>query len=125
MRIIVTTQHIGRGTPLEIWNCPLALALCELTGGGPVSVSGSKAYLVRLDCVLALPECAREFVHAFDSGEPVAPFEFDLDLPGEPDVSLSPQSTLDRGQRSEVRTQRSAKKAEKTRHLRCFLTSDF
>ena len=78
MRVIVKQEHIDKGLPYECTVCPIALALQEYTGQ-QWQVQVCTAYSPRTPTTYyRLPPEASRFIHAFDKGEPVAPFEFDL-----------------------------------------------
>lgn len=77
--IHVNAEHIRHGISQECCHCPVALALFEQTKT-PYVVAG--CHVVGLDKVeIPLPENARAFIAAFDEGEPVKPFAFEIDLP--------------------------------------------
>lgn len=84
MRIDVTQEDIDRGTPDNCLYCPVARALNRVLPNEVFAVR--KAEIIRaLDedgetQVIAPPQEVIDFVAAFDSCEPVAPFSFELDL---------------------------------------------
>lgn len=84
MKITVTEEHIKHGIVRSVYNCPIALALKDCT-------RDEHAYAGVIDFKVcnnyyAPPEKALDFIQAFDSGEFVVPFEFEL---GEPKVFAS------------------------------------
>lgn len=80
MKVIVTERHIKAGKRGDCWNCPIALAICDVTG------LGMDAYRVMVLPARAtvggtryeLPAAAKTFVADFDDKEPVSPFVFEL-----------------------------------------------
>ena len=71
MKVKVTQEHINKGLKGSSCYCPIALAI------GPNCVVqyshitiGNKEYRT--------PQAVFEFLHAFDNGLPVKPFEFEL-----------------------------------------------
>jgi len=77
MTIKVTQEHIRNGKRSRSTECPVALAILESTGHYPqVFKTG-----VRLGRDWFYhTKATEEFINAFDSDRPVAPFEFDLPL---------------------------------------------
>lgn len=84
MRVKVTQRHIERATKNDCQSCPIAIAIRDLgmlevyvADGGEDEISfldpKSGKYV---DCVIS--EATREFIDAFDNGEKVKPFSFDL-----------------------------------------------
>lgn len=77
MKIQVTQQEIDNGTRQKASCCPVALA---------VSLATQRDARVTADTirfgwkVYITPEPAASFIEAFDAGEPVSPFEFELEL---------------------------------------------
>ena len=79
MRVQVKQAHIDAGIPRHASYCPIALALKEQTGE-LWTVTDDVAYPDKLTAPLGeLPVQVREFILAFDTGEPVQPFEFELE----------------------------------------------
>ena len=80
--IEVSQAAIDNGVRGRSERCPLALAYRTHYGrrGLPVSVRSNelRAYWGRYRHSYALPEDAREFIRAFDAGEPVKPFTLAL-----------------------------------------------
>jgi hypothetical protein len=85
--INVTAEHIAKGEHDSCRFCPVALAMKEAfpdaelvavdsahvtMGGGP-----RRGGWIELD----LPDAATRFIEAFDVGDPVQPFTFELDYP--------------------------------------------
>lgn len=81
--IEVTEEDIANGQPRIAFSCPVALAISRVTGRR-ATVSYSHIYLGLLaasgqpDWRLTPPALAR-WLHAYDNGEEVGPFSFDLD----------------------------------------------
>jgi len=82
--ITVTAEHIARGVADSCDHCPVALAIREALPHGPglwvdsahVTV-GKPGHWTEVD----LPDTVTHFIEAFDGGDPVRPFTFDLDYP--------------------------------------------
>jgi len=87
-RVEVTAEDILNGRPRQVCGCPVALAICRALGVRPEDAllgvyPGEIRIWERLtlpSCRLAVPPEVSQFIRAFDSGEPVEPFAFDLDL---------------------------------------------
>jgi hypothetical protein len=83
VRIEVTVEDIRAGRPGEAGACPVALALCRATGRPwavcPEELFGRFDGPVRAPGLDAPPEVTT-FVLAFDRGEAVSPFSFDLEV---------------------------------------------
>lgn len=78
MKIKVKQCHIDKGEVGVFSKCPVALAISEVTGDRtlvtPYAIcSGSVKNRVRT------PHEVRIFMKKFDSGDPVEPFEFELE----------------------------------------------
>lgn len=80
----MTAEDIATGAPSECTDCPLAYAISRHINATP-AVFGDVVELDirrrRIAEQIPLPDVARSFVARFDCGLPVAPFEFDLDIP--------------------------------------------
>lgn len=76
MRIDVTQEHIDKGLTGSCSRCPVALALWDV--GIPAVVHYDTAETYRDEIIL--PVSARAFIAAFDDGEPVKPFHFDIEV---------------------------------------------
>ena len=74
MIIKVEQKHIENGVPQCDWQCPVAQAIFEPDKFWNVSV-GSEEIILN-ETSYAAPELVKNFVLNFDSGLPVAPFEF-------------------------------------------------
>jgi hypothetical protein len=85
--VSVTAGHIAKGVRDSCWLCPVALAVKEAfpdaelvavdsahitMGGGPLRGGRTE---------IDLPDAATRFIEAFDLGDPVGPFTFELDYP--------------------------------------------
>lgn len=84
MRVEVTADDIRSGTPSDCHYCPVALAVARAAGTNPGSVSVDGVYVTieqfdRTERNYEPPALVDEFVKAFDAGESVIPFSFDLD----------------------------------------------
>ena len=80
----VTQDHIDRGHPVEAASCPVALAIRERYPS--VMVDGTEAgygayYGYSDERWVTLPEDVRWFVREFDSGKPVEPISFEIEIP--------------------------------------------
>ena len=75
LKIKVTQEDINNGEPCETMSCPVALALSrQLNLFNPVYVSYS--YFSTDNKYVYLPRSVKRFIHRFDSGEEVKPFNF-------------------------------------------------
>lgn len=83
MKITVTAADIASGRRGSSCDCPIARAIRRAGGDITADVACSYAYVGRRPHrrQLLLPLSARQFMADFDHGEPVEPFEFELDLP--------------------------------------------
>lgn len=84
MKIEVTQEDIEKGKRGSKCYCPIALALMRAQPTRCVSVGALTVALDLPRVCLNLPHRVRCWIYDFDSGEAVAPFEFDLDLPEKP-----------------------------------------
>jgi len=74
----VTASDIAKGIPLKLLLCPVARAMARATA----SVwSVFYSYAMCDGSIVILPAVCHEFIVAFDSLKPVAPFDFEIDLP--------------------------------------------
>jgi hypothetical protein len=83
VRIEVTAEDIRAGSAGDPWLCPVARALRRTTGRGWLVDDDTLDRLrdnAHLGSVPCPPEVA-DFVLAFDRGDAVAPFAFDLEVP--------------------------------------------
>lgn len=81
MRIEVTQGHIDEGKKADCNRCPIALAIAQ-----HVKVSFKVGnWLVHFGALgsSSLPSNAFCFIQKFDSGQPVSPFSFDIEIPAE------------------------------------------
>ena len=78
MQVEVTADDISRGELGDGGRCPVALAL-QRRLGADLFVDGFEVYKTLSGGRARLPEEARLFAKAFDAGEEVEPFEFELD----------------------------------------------
>lgn len=84
LEIAVTQEDIAVGTPDSSLSCPVARAIKRATRAGLVSVDVDEIVIrFRPDggppIYLNTPDEIIEFIDAFDSGEEVEPFGFNLD----------------------------------------------
>lgn len=80
MIVAVTQEHIDKGCRYDAGGCPLALAIDAATGLGSV-VRADVIYLYdrgELRGMAGHTEETARFMHEFDAGRPVEPFEFEL-----------------------------------------------
>lgn len=84
MRVKVTQEDIEKGIPEHCGKCPIARAIRRAmpdaisVGVGSIGVEWFDKSGFR---VAELPQQAQQFIYYFDFGEPVQPFEFDLEIP--------------------------------------------
>lgn len=86
MRIEVTQTDIDKGEPGDCLRCPVALAFQRVPKViGDAVVTDGEIELVledKPDVYTEFPSPCEvsDFIRAFDKGQPVTPFAFDLDL---------------------------------------------
>jgi hypothetical protein len=84
LHVVVAARHIAKGTPRDGLACPIHLALEEL-GVRHLFHVGEREVVFHWGYEdkhhYPLPPEATEFVHRYDTGVTVWPFEFDLDVP--------------------------------------------
>lgn len=82
MKIKVTKHHIYKGSLGNCYECPIALALkhAGFTNVWVVDLDLQVYYNGR-NRILPTPQSCYDFIHNFDKGQDVEPFEFELDLP--------------------------------------------
>lgn len=84
MRIDVTQIHIDQGFERNARKCPVALAIQDNIPGArvmvlhPNLVSINKGETIESLWCVGLPVEANQFIRAFDSGQEVTPFSFEL-----------------------------------------------
>lgn len=78
IRVEVTEADIAAGLPDACFSCPIALALKRLGYERP-SVDGVAIELDTLTTVPS-PDVVNDFVIAFDKGDKVEPFAFELEV---------------------------------------------
>ena len=84
--VSVTAGHIAKGKRDDCTRCPVVLAVRDaFPAASSVLVSGLHVYMQisRRELEHELPAGVQEFIHAYDTRQPVAPFTFDLDYPAE------------------------------------------
>lgn len=79
IRVNVTQRDIERGVQNSGGRCPVARAMRRHRPFRFASVNGLEAY-VPWGGKYTLPLEVQEFVGAFDDGDPVEPFTFDLEV---------------------------------------------
>lgn len=75
--IKVNKEHIAQGEARSSCNCPIALALMEAIPNKCIGV-GQGVFWIVLDW-FDLPPEAKKFRKAFDNGEAVEPFSFEIE----------------------------------------------
>jgi len=79
MKIRVTSEDIAKGQRCNARFCPVALALQRTTNNPNIVAIGNWGYDTRkLSSQFDLPMKVMRFIDAFDSGNPVEPFEFEM-----------------------------------------------
>lgn len=78
LHVEVTEDDIKQGEAGSCLNCPIALALQRHSPNTDIVVQGD--WCVFGDREADLPPAAQAFIAAFDDGDPVESFAFDLDL---------------------------------------------
>lgn len=81
MKVTVTQDHINNGKPNSHLYCPIALAIKSIEGVLASAVSCTKASVISNDTyatLYTLPTEAQNFIHYFDRGWKVTPFEFEM-----------------------------------------------
>lgn len=81
--IEVTAEDIKNGVPEKACSCPIALAIDRAIPGARAEVFGMEAFICGVP--VCLPVICKLFVELFDSGGPVYPFTFSLDLDNHPE----------------------------------------
>ena len=77
--VTVEQRHIDAGRPDQSRLCPVALALQDQCQG-VWAVGWGSAYRLAPGCApYRLPAKARDFILAFDNGESVSPFAFEME----------------------------------------------
>ena len=84
VHVSVTAEDIAQGQPQSYCRCPVALALTRAADSRWVEVIADEARFARRGRYMAetasLPSVVQRFIDAFDRGQPVEPFEFDLEF---------------------------------------------
>lgn len=80
MKISVLQSDIDMGIPQDCCSCPVAIAISRALGGEIVAVVGQFVMAARHGSVYQkrLPEKASKWIIDFDTGNLVAPIEFEL-----------------------------------------------
>ena len=76
MKVRVTQEHIDEGIPQECGFCPIAIAIRDQYPNESINVDGEEITIG--DNHYLTPESAADFIHRFDFGGKVSPFEFEL-----------------------------------------------
>lgn len=80
VEIEVNRQHIDRGS-IAGTSCPIALALKDAGAIAPyVDLDGIQFVYEGVAYYLQPDQGTKDFIRAFDGGDPVEPFAFDIDL---------------------------------------------
>lgn len=77
-RVRVTEDHIERGTPLNPYSCPIALALSEIRPRRRRKIVAGYSSIRFGKEQYDTPPDARAFMDRFDDGKAVRPFTFEL-----------------------------------------------
>jgi hypothetical protein len=83
LHVDVLQHHIDAGVRRDCRLCPVAMALQRATGEA-WRVSEKRAVLRRGSATpirVRIPVNVTSFIRRFDAGEPVAPFEFTIEVP--------------------------------------------
>lgn len=81
MIINVTQEHIDKGIATQPCLCAISLAIREQARLKDAAVVAD-VWRPNLDYIYyPLPVVARDFAYAFDRGEKVSPFSFELEIP--------------------------------------------
>lgn len=75
MKIEVTQTMIDEGEACSCFRCPVAIAIKRASAD--LTVGFASAWIDQKQ--VHLPDDAMDFVNAFDGGNPVRPFSFELD----------------------------------------------
>ena len=78
MKIQVTRQDIRLGTPHSECSCPIALAVGRTRPDTNPSVFVDSDFIQIGYSYFRTPRVAFKFMQAFDAGQPVEPFEFEI-----------------------------------------------
>lgn len=83
--IQVTSHHINEGKFRSPYSCPIAKALEEkqILFHGVTQEGIDLCSTLEDDKRIPLPDNAVEFIHAYDEGQAVKPFEFEVEIPSE------------------------------------------
>lgn len=79
MKVVVTQRHINEGSRNNACWCPIALALRE-TKRESSHVFVVPEYAIVGNQTYIMPVEAGRFIHWFDDGYQVVPFEFEMEL---------------------------------------------
>lgn len=79
-KIIVTEDDIKQGIKNDPFYCPIKLAADKSNLAIPVHEVGENILLLCNNKAIELPDIAKNFIHDFDCGYSVKPFEFDIEL---------------------------------------------
>ncbi len=80
MLIKVTQEHIDQGKKGSRFKCPIGLAIKENPDMPYIQVTDAHVEIGYGIAIYVLPVEAQRFIHNFDEGFPVQPFEFELPL---------------------------------------------
>lgn len=80
MKIEVTQEDIDHGIKGDCDLCPIARAVHRHIPTARVGITVIRLNRMSFSCI-DLPEEARNFIHLFDHGMKVIPFEFEVEVP--------------------------------------------
>ena len=80
----VTSKHIAKGLSANCEECPIALSIAEMgfveVNANHCTIRFSESHTSPLFSLATTPNEVRNFMDAFDTGKPVEPFSFELEL---------------------------------------------
>jgi len=83
VNVKVTQETIDTGEPCNSFGCPIVIAVRNALGtAGRIEVTDTTIIVMAdgINQFFITPWTVTEFVHAFDAGEPVEPFEFKIEV---------------------------------------------
>lgn len=88
LKVEVTSEHIAKGDAFNPCGCPIALAILQAVRHPFVVVAVSTGIVIRQN-TYPMPAEVIAFIDAFDAGQPVQPFTFEIEV-YECDLNLIP-----------------------------------
>lgn len=88
LRVEVTRYHINNGRRKDCRKCPIAIAMTPLLPAGYFAIVGPITTMIRMmlgnddvfvDSVM-MPSVVHQWISAYDAGEPMGPFAFEIDM---------------------------------------------